>query len=109
MRALVVLAIVPAVCAARADTPLPPLTKVSRISPSERIRGVSDPEGGTRVEDAKRHKVLWSLPGWHRNLFVIYDSKHLVTQDDGLDLIPTDFTETLCCLRFGATRESFAM
>ena len=44
--------------------------------------------------------AFWSLPDWHRNLFVSYDGKHLVTQDDGLDLIPTDFADDLVLLTF---------
>jgi hypothetical protein len=89
--ARVVVALSIAFCAARADTPLPPPAKVSVMSRSGRNRAFSDPETGTRVEDMKRHKVLWSLPDWHRSLFVADDSKHLVTQCNGLNLIPADF------------------
>jgi hypothetical protein len=89
-----------AVCAARADTPLPPPAKVSAKSPSGRIRAISDPKAGTRVEDVKRDKVLWSLPGWHRSLFVADDGKHLVTQYDGLNLLPIDFSDDLVLLTF---------
>jgi hypothetical protein len=89
-----------AVCAASADTPLPPPAKVTAMSPSGRIRAISDPKAGTRVEDVKQHKVLWSLPGWHRSLFVADDGKHLVTQYDGLNLIPNDFTDDLGLLTF---------
>jgi hypothetical protein len=42
----------------------------------------------------------WSVPGWHRSLFVADDGKHLVTQYDGLNLIPTDFTDDLVLLTF---------
>jgi hypothetical protein len=100
MRTLVAVAILMAVCAARADTPLPPPTKVTVMSPSGRIRVISDPKAGTRAEDVKRRKVLWSLPGWHRSLFVSDDGKHLVTQYDGLNLLPTDFTDDLVLLTF---------
>jgi hypothetical protein len=100
MRALVAVAILIAVCAARGDTPLPPPATVSAMSPSGRIRAISDPNAGTRVEDVKRHKVLWSLPGWHRRLFVADDGKHLVTQYDGLNLLPTDFSDDLVLLTF---------
>ena len=84
MRALVTVAITIAVCAASADTPLPPPAKVTTMSPSGRIRAISDPKAGTHVEDVKQHKVLWSLPDWHSSLFVADDGKHLVTQYDGL-------------------------
>ena len=56
------------------------------MSPSGRIRVISDPKAGTRVKDAKRHKVLWSLPGWHRNLFVADDGKRLVTQSKSFQM-----------------------
>ena len=100
MRALVTVAITIAVCAASADTPLPPPANVTAMSPSGRMRAISDPKAGTRVEDAKRHKVLWSLPGWHRSLFVADDGKHLVTQYDGLNLLPTHFSDDLVLLTF---------
>jgi hypothetical protein len=70
------------------------------MSPSGRIRAISDLKAGTRVEDVKGHKVLWSLPDWHRSLFVADDGKHLVTQYDGLNLIPTNFTDDLVLLTF---------
>jgi hypothetical protein len=93
MRALVfLLSITVALCAARGDEPLPPPTKVIATSPNGRIRAVSDPKANVaRVEDAKSHKLLWSLPGWHRAFFVANDGKHLVTEYYGLNLIPTGF------------------
>src|SRR5215510_13690027 len=100
MRTLVVVATLIAVCAARSDRPLLPPATVSAMSPSGRIRAISDPKAGTRVEDVKRYKVLWSLSGWHRSLFVADDGKHLVTQYDGLNLLPTDFTDDLVLLTF---------
>jgi hypothetical protein len=101
MRALVVGILAIAVCAASADTPLPPPSKVTVSSPNGRIRAVSDPESSiTRVEDAKLHKVLWSLPDWYRSLFVANDGKHVVTEYDGLNLLPTDFRDNLVLLTF---------
>jgi hypothetical protein len=84
----------------RGDTPLPPPSKVTATSPNGAIRAVSDPRAGTSVEDAKQHKVLWRLPDWHRSLFVANDGKHLVTEYDGLNLIPTDFRDDLVLLTF---------
>jgi hypothetical protein len=46
----------------------------------------------------------WSVPGSHRSLFVADDGKHLVTQYDGLILIPTDFTDDLVLLTFRRER-----
>lgn len=100
MRALVVFVVTIAVCTTRADTPLPPPAKVSAISPNGRFRAVSDPKAGSQLEDITQHKVLWSFPGWHRSLFVADDGKHLVTQYDGVNLLPTDFTDDLVLLTF---------
>jgi hypothetical protein len=100
MRALVTVGIIIVVCAIRADTPLPPPGKVNAMSPSGRVRAISDPKPGTSVEDVMQYKVLWSLPGWHRSLFGADDGKHLVTQYDGLNLLPTDFTDDLVLLTF---------
>ena len=65
MRALVTVAITISVNVARADMPLPLPAKVRAMSPSGGMRAISDPKAGTRVEDVKRHRVLWSLPDWH--------------------------------------------
>ena len=100
MRALVMLAVTTAVCAGRADTPLPPPAVVSAMSPNGHMRVISDPRAGTRVEDVKRNKVLWSIPGWHRSLFIADDGNHLVTQYDGLNLVPVDFNDDLVLLTF---------
>jgi len=91
MRArLFLLSIALALCAARGDEPLPPPTKVTRTSPSGRIRAISDPESNTtRVEDVKLRRLLWTLPEWHRAFFVADDGKHVVTEYGGLNLIPT--------------------
>jgi hypothetical protein len=102
MRPLVALAITTAIGlpAARGDMPLPPPSKVTVTSPSGRIRAISDPKTGTKVEDVKVNKVLWSLRDWHRSMFVADDGEHLVTQYDGLNLIPVDFTDNLALLTF---------
>src|ERR1700731_524169 len=102
MRALVFrLGIVLAFSAVKGDEPLPPPKKVTVLSPSGRIRAVSEPtENITRVEDAKPHKVLWSLPDWHRSFFVADDGKHLVTEYGGLNLIPTGFIGHLVLFTF---------
>jgi hypothetical protein len=85
---------------ARGDMPLSPPSKVTATSPNGRIRAVSEPKAGTRVEDAELDKVLWSLPGWHRSMFIADDGRHLVTEYDGMNLIPTDFTDNLVLLTF---------
>ncbi|SRR5260370_22554838 len=102
MRALVLTSfgVAAAIAVARGDTPLPPPSKVTAMSPNSAIRAVSDPKAGTRVEDVKQDRVLWRLPEWHRRFFVADDGKHLVTEYDGLNLIPTDFTDDLVLLTF---------
>ena len=81
----------------------------SVMSPSCRIRATWDAKAGTRVEDVKRHKVLWSILDSHRSLLVADDGKHLVERYDGLNLLPTDFSDDLVLLTFCAKEKSFAM
>jgi hypothetical protein len=100
MRAVVVGILAITISATRGDMPLPPPSKVTATSPSGRVRATSDPEAGTRVEDLRLQKVLWSLPDWHRSMFVTDDGKHLVTEYDGLNLIPVDFTDDVALLTF---------
>src|SRR5438874_1475868 len=98
LRLVGVMAIV--VCIARGDTPLPPPSMVTALSPNGAFRPVSEPSRDTRIEDVKQRKVLWRLPGWHRAMFVANDGKHVVTEYDGLNLIPKDFTPNLVLLTF---------
>jgi hypothetical protein len=101
MRVLVSIAAVALVTsAARGDMPLLPPSKVTTTSPNGAIRAVSDPNSGTRVEDATHGKVLWRLPDWYRSMRVANDGKHLVTEYDGMNLIPTDFSDDLVLLTF---------
>jgi hypothetical protein len=85
---------------AMGDTPLPPPSEVTASSPSGRIRAISEPNAGTRVEDVRQHRVLWRLPDWHRSFFVADDGKHLVAQYDGLNLVPIDFADDLVLFTF---------
>jgi hypothetical protein len=85
---------------AKGDEPLPQPTKTTATSANGRIRAVSDPKTGTEVEDLTQHKVLWRLPDWHRSMFVANDGRHLVSQYDGLNLIPVDFRDELVLLTF---------
>ena len=95
MRALVIAAVTLAAVSAGGDTPLPPPSKVTAMSPNGAIRAVSDPRAGTRIEDVKRQTVLWRLPGWHRSIFVADDGRHLVIGYDGLNLIPNHYSADL--------------
>jgi hypothetical protein len=85
---------------ARADMPLPPPSRVTASSPNGAIRAVSDPDSGTLVENVKQGKVLWRLPDWHRSMRVADDGSHLVTESDGMNLIPLDFTDDFVLLTF---------
>jgi len=89
-----------AVGIARGDMPLPPPSEVTTTSPSGDVRAISDPKEGTRIEDVKQGKVLWRLPEWHRSMCVADDGKHLVTDSDGMNLIPVDFTDDFVLLTF---------
>src|SRR5438034_2837229 len=100
MRAIVAGILAITISAARVDLPLPPPTKVTATSSSGRIRAISEPNADTRVGDVRLQKVLWSLPNWHRSMFVADDGKHLVIEYDGLNLIPVDFTDALVLLTF---------
>jgi len=61
------------------------------MSPSCRIRATWDAKAGARVEDVKRHKVLWSILDSHRSLLVADDGKHLVERYDGVKSSPYRF------------------
>jgi len=101
VRSVILINVVLLALSARGDEPLPPPKKVTVLSPSGGIRAVSDLTANiTRIEDAKSHKVLWSLPDWHRSFFVADDGKHLVTEYDGLNLIPTGFIGHLVLFTF---------
>jgi hypothetical protein len=101
MRAsLLVAAVTIVVGSARGDMPLPRPSKITAVSPNGAIRAVSDPNSGTRVEDVKQGQVLWRLPDWHRSMRVADDGEHLVTEYDGMNLIPPDFTNDFVLLTF---------
>lgn len=79
---------------------MPPPRKFTFASPNGRIRAVSDPKAGTKIEDVKNHKVLWRLSNWYRRIYVADNGKYVVTMND--DLIPTDFTNDLVLFTFWA-------
>jgi len=100
MRAFAFIAVTYAVGICKGDMPLPPPSEVTAISPNGGIRAISEPKAGTRVEDVKQGKGLWRLPEWHRSMCVADDGKHLVTEPDGMNLIPVDFTDDFVLLTF---------
>jgi len=100
MGAFAFIAVAFAVGIAKGDMPLPPPSEITAMSRNSGIRAISDPKAGTRVEDAKQGKVLWRLSEWHRSMRVADDGKHLVTESDGMNLIPVDFTDDFVLLTF---------
>ena len=104
MRALVTVAITIAVCAAEPTQRcrLPRQRNESKLPHPRDL----DAKAGARVEDVKRHKVLWSILDSHRSLLVADDGKHLVERYDGLNLLPTDFSDDPVLLTFCARKKA---
>ena len=48
----------------------------------------------TRVVNRSSGRELWTLPGWHRWMFVSNDGQFLAVVHDGLNLVPTDASLT---------------
>src|SRR3954462_9247284 len=99
MRALVRVAITIAVCAAEPTRCCRPAT-VSVMIPSGRIRATWDAKAGTRVEDVKRHKVLWSISIRIAAYWSLTMASILLSGTMGLNLLPTDFSDDLVLLTF---------
>ncbi|UGB46831.1 hypothetical protein LQ772_05945 [Frateuria edaphi] len=76
---------------AYADTPLPPPHAETVCSPSKRICATTDPAENTTVaRNQATQRLLWSLAGWHRWLFVADDGISAVVGYDGQNLLPLD-------------------
>ena len=76
-----------------ADTPLPPPDRLEVCSADKTICAVSDPVANrTVVSSTQSRQVLWTLPGWHRWLFVSDDGMSVVTGYSGMNLVPVDVT-----------------
>lgn len=85
-----------------ADAPLPPPGPITACSPSKTYCAVSDPKQGTRAFRLNRdgtRSPLWSLPGWHRVLFIADDGHVAATGLDGI-LLPLDFKPDLTLVTF---------
>lgn len=78
---------------ARADEPLPLPERYEVKSLRGHFTAVSVPGGDTKILETGSRRELWSIPGWHRSIFVADDGKHAVTGPDGLNLLPLDFDE----------------
>src|SRR6478735_3535736 len=78
---------------AHADAPLAPPVSLTVCSPNKQFCAVSDPvDNTTRLSSGPSRKVLWSISGWHRWLFVSDDGESVVVGYDGMNLVPVDVT-----------------
>ncbi len=74
-----------------ADTPLSPPEKFTVCSPGGNICATSDPGSSVTVVSTQRpKKTLWTLPGWHRWLFVSDDGESVIVGYAGVNLVPVD-------------------
>jgi hypothetical protein len=78
---------------ALADEPLPaPETKVV-CSASGKFCVTSDFDAqATFLRSKPTGKLLWSVPGWHRWIFVSDDGQTIAIGYDGMNLVPRDVT-----------------
>lgn len=94
--------------AARSDEPLRPPAITVATSNGGSVRAISDPATQTtRIESTATGKVLWSLPGWQRWMFVADDGKHLVTTGC-MNLIPVEHDRRLVLFTFWAEGKKVA-
>jgi hypothetical protein len=74
-----------------ADAPLASPEKHTVCSPAGSICATSDPASRQTVVVAQhRKKTLWTLPGWHRWLFVSDDGESVIVGYAGVNLVPVD-------------------
>lgn len=84
-----------------ADEPLPAPEKLTVCSPAGTTCAVSDPATDTTVVSTPAsRRPPWTLPGWHRWLFVSDDAVSVVVGHDGMNLLPLDVTLAEPVLRF---------
>jgi hypothetical protein len=78
---------------ALADEPLPQPSEVIACSASGDFCATSNPlQKVTSVRHKGAEDVLWTLPGWHRWLFVSNDGESVVVGYDGMNLVPQNST-----------------
>ena len=76
---------------ASADDPLPPPSQIVACSPSGKFCAASDPvRQVTLIISKPSDKVLWSIPGWHRWLFVSDNAESVVIGYDGMNFVDQD-------------------
>lgn len=76
-----------------ADSPLPLPQRIEECSSHHIYCAISDPTAATTViRRAGSDPVLWSIPGWHRWLFVSNDGQSAVVGYEGMNLVRKDVT-----------------
>lgn len=84
------------------DAPLRPPTPIIVCSNSGAFCLLSDPKSGAqayRVRPDGSRQPLWSIPGWHRIVFLADDGRHAVTGYDGV-LLPLNYSADVSLLTF---------
>lgn len=69
-------------------------------SNSGRMQVTADPKNGTQCKDTQNSKVLWSVPQWFRRLFISDDGLYMVTEYEGLNLIPQSYDDKMTMVTF---------
>jgi hypothetical protein len=78
---------------ALADAPLPPPEELRICSPAGKVCATSDPATNvTLVSSQTSRQKPWTIPGWHRWLFVSDDGESVVVGYGGMNLVPVDVT-----------------
>lgn len=104
---IVLIFILSATTALRADEPLRPPARHSACSRSGEACVTSDPQDGTFVHGPQGGAVEaspWRIPEWFRTFWVL-DGQHLITGYNGLNLVPLNDPEDTTILRFWRSGE----
>lgn len=84
-----------------ADAPLPPPDRVVACASSGAVCAESDPKSNvTRVVRQSDGALLWSVPGWHRWIFVSEDGRSMALGYSGMNLVPRNVDMNLDVMRF---------
>lgn len=93
MKRLLVLVAALLVAPAFADSPLPTPETLTVCSPTGNLCAKSDPATKTTlVSSPTSLQKPWTIPGWHRWLFVSDDGESVVVEYEGMNLLPVDVT-----------------
>lgn len=93
MKILLALCLAFSAIPALADTPLPPPKALTTCSPAGTVCAISDPATSlTVVSPRAPQQQAWTIPGWHRWLFVSDDGKSVVVGYAGMNLVPRGVT-----------------